>query len=249
MRIGDSSRGKLLHDIDEDEFYPSPLQGRILLDEIETFLRTRSFSLDSEQDRAELRQHLSCSCFNAEEVLADLLKFCTLELKLPSEQKIGKPGPCVRIPPDSTREEIIELLESERDSNPVVDLAFQAYRDMKRAPWKPFLKAAIERNPVSIHAFEAAELGAVAEQLAQMENVSIYDGTRMAQPDEVWNFQRGDGLEKALCLMNIARQRFPQDTAQLSGDEHNVCVRVRARDYRFETTKRLDLPLDGDFEF
>jgi hypothetical protein len=248
-RIGDSSRGKLLHDIDEDEFYPSPLEGRIVLDEIENFLRTKALSLDSEQDRAELRQHLSCSCFNAEEVIADLFNFCTLDIRLPSEQKMGEPGPCVRIPPDSTREEIIELLEAERDSNPVIDLAFYAYRDLRRTAWKPFLKAALERNPACINALKDIELEGVAEQLARMENVSIYDGTRMAQPDEVWNFKRGDGLEKALCLMNIARQRFPQDTAQLSGDEHSVCVRVRARDYRFETTKRLDLPLESDFEF
>jgi hypothetical protein len=249
MRIGDSSRGKLLQDIDEDEFYPSPLQGRIVLDEIETFLRTKSFSFDSEQDRAELRQHLTCSCFNAEDVIADLLKFCTLEIRLPLEQKISEPGPCVRIPPDSTREEVISLLESERGNNPVIDLAFQAYRDMQRAPWKPFLKAAMERNPASIHALGAAELGAVAEQLVQMENVSIYDGTRMAQPDEVWNFKRGDGLEKALCFMNIARQRFPQDSAQLSGDARSVCVRVRGQEYRFETSKGLDLPCDDDFVF
>ena len=248
-RIGDSSRRKLLQDIDEDEFYPSPLQDRIVLDEIETFLRTRSFSFDSEQDRAELRQHLTCSCFNAEDVIADLLKFCTLEIRLPLEQKTGEPGPCVRIPQDSTREEVISLLEVERGNNPVIDLAFQAYRDMQRVPWKPFLKAAMDRNPVSIHALEAAELGAVAEQLVQMENVSIYDGTRMAQPDEVWNFKRGDGLEKALCFMNIARQRFPQDSARLSGDARSVCVRVRGQEYRFETSKGLDLPCDDDFAF
>jgi len=248
-RIGDSSRGKLLHDIDEDEFYPSPLQGRIVLDEIETFLRTRSFSLDSEQDRAELRQHFTCSCFNAEDIIADLLKFCTLDIKLPPEQKIGEPGPCVRIPPGSTREEVVSLLEAERGDNPVIDLAFQAYRDMQRAAWKPFLKAALERNPVSIHGLAAADLGAAAAQLASMENVSIYDGTRMAQPDEVWNFQRGDGLDKALCFMNIARHRYPQDTVGLSGDERSVCVRVRGCDYSFETSKGLDLPGDCDFEF
>lgn len=248
VRIGDSSRIKLLHDIDEDEFYPSPLPGRILLDEIETFLRAGSFSLDSEQDRAQLRQQLSCSCFNAGDVIADLLKFCTLEPRLPTEQKTWEPGPGVRIPPDSSREEIIELLEAERDSNPIVDLAFQAYRDMQRAAWKPFLKAALERNPVSIKAFEAVELASAAEQLARMENVSMYDGTRMAQPDEVWNFQRGDGLEKALCFINIARHRFPQDRARLSGDGRSVCVSVRGCDYLFETGKGLDLPCEADFE-
>ena len=149
----------------------------------------------------------------------------------------------------SQREEIIDQLESERAHNPIVDLAFQAYRDMQRCAWMPFLKAALERNPVSIQALDGTELKAAAEQLAGMENVSIYDNTRLAQPDEVWNFRRGDGLEKALCLMNMARHRYPQDSVRLSGEGRSVCVQVRGRDYRFETVKGLDLPCDDDFEF
>jgi len=248
-RIGDNSRLKLLHDIDEDEFYPSPLPDRIVLDEIEHFLRSGSLSLDSENDRARLRQQLTCSCLNAEEVISDLLNFCTLEPRLPTEAKTWQPGSCIQLSSESTREEIIEQLEQERVHNPVVDLAFQAYRDMQRCAWKPFLKAALERNPVSIQAFDGSEFKAAAEQLAGMENVSIYDGSRLAQPDEVWNFQRGDGLEKALCLINIARHRYPGDTVRLTGDSTSVCVQVRGHDYRFKTVKGLDLPQDSDFVF
>ncbi|MBM4311529.1 MAG: hypothetical protein FJ119_11375 [Deltaproteobacteria bacterium] len=247
VRIGDSSRAKLLHDIDEDEFYPSPLPGRLLLDEIETFFRAGSFSLDSEEARAQLRQHLSCSCFNAEEVVADLLRFCTLEPRLPLEQKTWAPGPCVRIAPDSTRDEVIAMLDAERSRSPVADLAFQAWRDMQRSHWKPFVKAALERNPVSVAALEGLDLADAAERLRRMENVSIYDGTRMSQPDEVWNFQRGDGLEKALCLMNLARHRYPQDSARLTVDKRSVCVGVRGRDYRFETDRQIPPPGDDDF--
>jgi hypothetical protein len=150
---------------------------------------------------------------------------------------------------ESSREEIVDQLERERAHNPVVDLAFHAYRDMQRCAWKPFLKAALERNPVSIQALDNIELKAASEQLAGMENVSIYDSTRLAQPDEVWNFQRGDGLEKALCLMNIARDRYPQDSVRLAGEGRSVCVQVRGRDYRFETAKKLELPRDSDFDF
>jgi hypothetical protein len=247
-RIGDRSRVKLLHDIDEDEFYPSPLSGRIVLDEIENFLRSGSFSLDSEDDRARLRQKLSCSCLNADEVIADLLKFCTLEPRLPKEDKTWQPGPCIQLSSESSRDEIIDQLESERARNPVVDLAFQAYRDMQRCAWKPFLKAALERNPVSIQALGGIELRAVAGQLTEMDNASIYDSTRLAQPDEVWNFQRGDGLEKALCFMNIARNRYPQDSVRLMGEGRSVCVQLRGHDYRFETVKKLELPQDGDYD-
>jgi len=246
-RIGDRSQAKLLHEIDEDEFYPDPLPGRIVLDEIEAFLRERPFSPDSAADRIRLREQLSCCCFNAEEVIAGLLKFCALAPRLPPAVKTWEPGPCLRIDPGSSREEIIELLGAERAGNPVADLAFQAFRDMRRSAWKPFIKAALERNPVSIRALEGVELEGAAERLRQMDDVSIYEGTRMAQPDEVWNFQRGDGLEKALCLMNLARRRYPQDRARLAVDGRSVCVSVRGRAYRFETDRRIPPPSDEDF--
>lgn len=247
MRIGDRSQAKLLHEIDEDEFYPNPLPDRIVLDEIEAFLHGHSFSADSESDRARLREQLSCCCFNAEEVIADLLKFCALEPRLPPAAKTWEPGACIRISPDSSREEIIDILESERFCNPVADLAFQAWRDMQRSHWKPFIKAAFERNPVSIAALETMEFADAAERLRCFENASIYGETRIAQPDEVWNFQRGDGLEKALCLMNLARHRYPQDSARLTVDKSSVCVGVRGRDYRFETDRQIPPPGDDDF--
>ena len=42
---------------------------------------------------------------------------------------------------------------------------------------------------------------AVVHWAEQLPNESIYDGpARLAQPDEVWNFRRGDGLERALTV-------------------------------------------------
>jgi hypothetical protein len=247
MRIGDKSQTRLLHEIDEDEFYPHPLPDRLVLDEIEAFFRSQAFSADSEADRARLLDRLSSCFFNAEEVMADLLRFCTLEPRLPDDNKTRSASSSIHIPPDSSREDIIALLEAERTANPVIDLAFQAYRDMHRAPWKPFLKAALERNPVSISATEGMDLSSIAAQLQLMEQVSIYDGTRVAQPDEIWNFQRGDGLEKALCLINIARHRYPQDIARLIADDRSACVCVKGSEYSFKTTRRIAPPAEEDF--
>jgi len=48
----------------------------------------------------------------------------------------------------------------------------------------------------------------VAARVAALPDTSIYDeDTRLAQPDEVWNFGRGDGFEKALLVANVARSR------------------------------------------
>ena len=72
----------------------------------------------------------------------------------------------------------------------------------------------------------------------------------MAQPDEVWNFGRGDGLEKALCFMNIIRGRRPEANIQLKGDRRTICVSLdNAKEYTFQTEKEVDLPGEKDFPF
>jgi hypothetical protein len=81
-----------------------------------------------------------------------------------------------------------------------------------------------------------------------MESESIYDGKRMAQPDEVWNYGRGDGLEKALCLMNIIKNRRPDDSLVLKGDGKKIVVRHGNDEYAFTSEKALELPVDSDFQ-
>jgi DNA-binding protein len=136
-----------------------------------------------------------------------------------------------------------------RDKNSVADLAFSAYRDMKKSPWKPFLKAAIERNPVSIEGSKDLDTQELTEKLWLMENESIYDNSRLAQPDEVWNYNRGDGIEKAICLISILKNRFPEDEIILKGNEKKVCVAIDRKEYAFQTDKGLNLPNKSDFDF
>jgi len=94
------------------------------------------------------------------------------------------------------------------------------------------------------------DISEVFQKLRVMENVSIYDGTRVAQPDEVWNYGRGDGLEKALCMMNIIRNRHPQENLRLKGDGKTVLVsRKDGAEYAFESSKGLELPREEDFFF
>jgi len=138
------------------------------------------------------------------------------------------------------------MLERQRAGNPTVDLAFTAMRDLKRSAWKPFMKAALERNPVSLAASYTLDMAQAAGKLAAMENSSIYDGTRVAQPDEVWNYGRGDGLEKAICLLNIAKAKAPQGNARIEGDEASVVVRCAGREFRFVSDKGLSPPAESD---
>jgi hypothetical protein len=106
------------------------------------------------------------------------------------------------------RDGIIARLEALRSENPAADLAFYAYRDLNRTPHEAFLKACIERNPVSILGSAALDETALLARIAALPGESIYDDPgRLAQPDEVWNFGRGDGLEKALLLADILHHR------------------------------------------
>ena len=77
-------------------------------------------------------------------------------------------------------------------------LALYVYRQMDKIDWLPFIKAAIERNPVCFTDLNEKNISEVYNILQNMPDESIYDGKRLALPDEVWNFRRGDGIEKAL---------------------------------------------------
>ena len=81
-----------------------------------------------------------------------------------------------------------------RDQHPVADLAFYAARDLSKTDWHPFITAALERNPVILEATQSLTIDQLIETLQALPNESVYDATRVAQPDEVWNYQRGDGL-------------------------------------------------------
>ncbi len=249
-RIGDKTQTNLLHEIDEDDYYPSPIEGRIILNELESFFALNKFQVDSEEVVDKLKSYLHHGCFNVDEVMKDLKEFCKMKPQLPSSQKKWETQKLILLDNVSSHSEIISILDTQYRDHPIVNLAFMAYRDMSRSPWKPFLKAALERNPVIIEALKEATVDQAAEKIAGMKNESIYDGTRMAQPDEVWNYGRGDGLEKAISLMNILKHRIPEEKIRIEGDGTTVCVSVKGgNEYVFQTGKGLELPKKEDFSF
>ena len=79
-----------------------------------------------------------------------LLILFIAEPKLPSPEKKYLPAPAIEIGVDWTRDKIIDYLQNLRGQSVTADLAFYAYRDMETCDWIPFLKAAVERNPVSL---------------------------------------------------------------------------------------------------
>jgi hypothetical protein len=79
----------------------------------------------------------------------------------------------------------------------------------------------------------------VYSQLTALPNESIYDGPRLAQPDEVANYNTGDGVEKAFTLANIIRNRKPQQAITLQIEKDKAVVKAD-KEYVFNSTKGLE---------
>ncbi len=240
-RVSDHTREKLFCEIDEDEYYTAPIPGRISMNLFEDFFKQHRINLGNPDDLARLRDQFNCSNSKGEEILEDLIDFCRIEPRFPHQvaEKSFQAMPPIALDPDMDRHEIIDALAALRTSHPIADLAFYAYRDMTLIEWTPFLKAALERNPVCLTGAEKLSDDQVIERLAAWPSDSIYDGPRLAQPDEVWNFARGDGAEKIITLATIWRHRYPDDGLTLTIDETTATLACGDRRVTWPSRKGL----------
>ena len=142
------------------------------------------------------------------------------------------------------REEIITIFEElRRQGSVTADLAFYAGRYMDRCNWQPFLKAVFERNPVAAKVFRECTIHEVYDHLISWPDESIYDGNRLALPDEVVNFQRGDGFEKALAFILLLRFNKKEFSVQQNNDE--ITIVAGKERFIFRTGKDLKFPAEG----
>jgi hypothetical protein len=72
-----------------------------------------------------------------------------------------------------------------------------------------------------------------------MADESIYDGQRLALPDEVWNFKRGDGIEKALLLADFIIHRHPHSDVGIEIHNHDVTLNFQERNLHFRSNKKF----------
>jgi hypothetical protein len=239
-KVSDKTRSKLLAEIDPEEFYCSPLPDRICLPKLEEFFNNNPIEHFDANSMAELGRKLDCKHAQKNEMLAALAKFVHLKPEFPvTEDKAFKLWKKIELTPGMNREEVISYIDSIRNQNPAADLAFYALRDLSRTNWTPFMKAALERNPVCIEETKSLSDENLIHRLQSMASESIYDGTRLAQPDEVWNFQTGDGLEKAVLLATVLRKRHPEANIELTADREQVELKINDQLVRFESGKSL----------
>jgi len=106
--------------------------------------------------------------------------------------------------PEMDFKEVADRLEALRSANRAAGLAPYAAHELGKVESCPFVKAALERSPVSRTALGGLSEAEAIAKIDALADESIYDGSsRLAQPDEVWNFGRGDGLEKCLLAANV----------------------------------------------
>ena len=102
-----------------------------------------------------------------------------------------------------------------------------------------FLKAAFERNPVSVEGLKGLEVEQAYKMLLDLPDDSVYSDVRLAQPDEVWNFKRGDGIEKAILLANIILNKNFDGNLDLVVENNKVVLNANDKRYEFITKKEL----------
>jgi len=240
-RLGENSAKKLLKEMDESEMSLYPFDDLVILKPTDSLFAEKpwqEFLIDLETAMPQLKE--------IPELSEKLKHFVHTVPRLPGRDKTFLTGRQVGkwtnasesgISIDMTREEIIETLSSIRNPASSIELAFYAGRFMDHCNWEPFLKAVLERNPVSLAFFREMDLHTVHTQLQDWTNESIYEGNRLALPDEVVNFQRGDGIEKALTLANIIRARDRGSKISLTIDHREVQLKTSAERFSFKSAK------------
>jgi inhibitor of KinA sporulation pathway (predicted exonuclease) len=233
------SRAALLKEIDAEEFNFTPLADRIVLNEFEEYIKNHPDLQISQLDKIMMDELYIEKCPKMEDMFKHLKAFLYVEPRLPGTDKEFIDPDRISIPVTLSRQEVINLIKTEARDSKLAYLALFAYRDMENIPWEPYLKAAIERNPVSIEGFEQKSMDDIINELHSMDTASIYSGNRLALPDEVWNYQRGDGIEKAVLLANVIKCRDPKSEVTINISEGAVELISGDIAGKFETSKNL----------
>jgi hypothetical protein len=247
-RFNDDTRERLMMEVAGEEFEPAPVPGRIILDDLEALVHEKRVDLRVQRSVDSLLESMGPGCVVAEDVVRRLREFCWTEPQLPdtSAKDFAREQPPLDLTTDMERDQVISRLQGLRGQNDLAHLAFYAYRDLSQTEAAPFLKAALERCPVSIAGCAGLSDEAVVQTVGAMPLESIYDGPgRLAQPDEVWNYGRGDGVEKALLLANVIGGRHPswRLEVEVSPSEASLLIRTdgtgKTLTHTFPSTKGL----------
>ena len=237
--VSAETRESLVKEIEGEEFHLSPMHGRILLNDIESILENND-GKDLEKIKSEFIKAASdLEETIIHEMFSDLRDFIITIPRIPDADKEYRKTFRLNITNESSREEILDEVTGSSEHSELPELALYIYRKMDSINWLPFIKAAIERNPVCFTDLYEKDISGVYSILSDMPDESIYDGQRLALPDEVWNFKRGDGIEKSLLLAAFSINRDSSKEVIIKIENHNVNLICMEKEYHFSTKKNL----------
>jgi len=75
--------------------------------------------------------------------------------------------------------------------------------------------------------------------LRGLPDESIYNGNRLALPDEVWNFHRGDGVEKAFLLADFLILNDRNGSVAINIENEKVSLIYNGEEFLFASSKTL----------
>ncbi len=237
FNVSAETRAQLVKEIEGDEFHLSPLSGKIMLNEVEKIIEDyQGKSLKVIEDQF-IKFNSFISAEMIHEMFKDLEDFIYTDPILPDEHKNYIKTVVPDISVEDSRDKIAGTILDSIDKSDLSLLTLYVYRQMDRIEWLPFIKAVIERNPVCFNDLKGKSITEVYEILMGMPDQSIYDGQRLALPDEVWNFKCGDGIEKALLLADFIIQKDNSAVVSIKIDRKNLTLDSHNQEYKFNSFK------------
>ena len=245
--LSPGSSNALLSEIDDEEFSLTPIKDRIILQEVIACLeKSGESSVDEVKDLCiknaigtkKITEEKINSCFK------ELKSFLKVEPQLPDINKEFVKSDVLSLNTSQTRLEILALIKEKATDNELALLSLFTYREMDQTDWRPFIKAAFGRNPVSLEALKGSNPDETYEIISSLPNESIYDENRLAQPDEVWNFGRGDGLEKAFLLANFLLNEIKVNELKMEVRREAVILKSDGEMYKFYSEKGIVKEID-----
>lgn len=233
------TRCSLIKEIEGDEFHLSPIQGKIMLNEFERLLDSHTGKSLIEVEN--IFNEITGGNYkeSIHEMFKELNDFIIINPKLPDDDKNFVSNSKLSISNEDSRRKIINLIKRESVQSELSMLALYAYRQMDKIDWVPFIMAAIERNPVCFNDLQEKNSTEVYNILKKIPDESIYDEKRLALPDEVWNFMRGDGIEKALLLADFILHKDKNLAISIEIDNKKVLLKSDSKEFRFTSHKNF----------
>jgi hypothetical protein len=239
FHVSRETREQLILEIEGEEFHLSPMQGKILLNEAEDIIGKSHGKRIDEIEEQFIKIKGGVAEYAVREMFTDLKRFIFTEPRLPDTEREFISTPVPAISTKNSREEIIEEILRTAGYSEVSRIALYVFRQMDQIDWLPYIKAAVERNPVCLNDLKNNNIDEIMSIVASLPGNSIYDDKRLALPDEVWNFRRGDGIEKAILSANVIMNRDAEAEVEIKIGSGKAVLGYNGRRYDFATSKQL----------